>query len=287
MVNFVRRNKDPYSWSYHNDLIAALGGDLHYHASLGVGAEFDIFLQEFYTVCPKNFSPIHFLSAMETDSELPMMGIITPEFGILRVLEHPLAKEFASFIPWVYRDTFYSMKRLIQQLPLSPTLPELYKNIEDIRWINHKLARRSMLEDIISQLSLIKLHAFWEAIPTELPLKDWLSSVSEKILAIKFGSRASLRLPLPTNENLFVPSIIFWLQLLEAVLKNRYREWKVYWTEGSLLFMSGLHSPNDVRELFEVPVEPGLLFEPSIKLLTTPDITLLKLLSCWGEALKL
>ena len=284
MVNFSGRNRDPYSWSYHNDLIAAKGVDLRYHVSLGVGAEFELFLEEFYASAPKHFPPIHFLSAAETEAQMPMIGMITPEFGLLRVLEHPLAKEFISFIPWVFRDSFFAMQRLINQLHMTKTLPELYKNIEDIRWVNHKLARRSMLEEIVQQLSLITLTEFWKAISADIPLENWISEISEQIFSLKAG-RGSLRLPLPCNENYFIPAMIFWLQLLEMGLKNKYRHWKVYWTEGSLLFMSGAHKPDDVIELLEPPFYLDFLFEPVITLPLTPEITLIQLLSCWGSLL--
>jgi hypothetical protein len=289
MVNFVRRSKDPYSWSYHNDLIAALSHNhnLRYHISLGVGAEFDIFLEEFYRVCPKHFSPILFLSAAETEAQLPTIGVITPEFSMLRVIEHPLAKEFMSFIPWTHRETFFSMQRLIVHTTSYHTLPELYKNIEDLRWVNHKLARRSMLEDIVQQLSFIKLNQFWEAIHSEIPLGNWLGEISEQLILLKSGHRESIRLPLPCNENYFIPAVIFWLQLLESVLKNKYRQWKAYWTVDSLLFMSGAHTPENVMSLFEPPAHQEIRCEPYIKLCIDPEITLIRLLSCWGETLKL
>ncbi|HEV2613378.1 MAG TPA: hypothetical protein VGV92_01565 [Gammaproteobacteria bacterium] len=286
MMNFIRKNRDPYSWSYHNDLIAALGHDLRYHVSLGAGAEFELFLQEFYASSPKQFSPIHFLSASETESQEPMIGVITRDFGMLRVLEHPLAREFVSFIPWVYRETFFAMQRLIKQLGSNKTLPEIYKNIEDIRWVNHKLSRRSMLEEIIQSLSQIKLHEFWEAIPTEIPLEIWLNVVTQKIKALIQGESKSLKLPLPCNENLFIPTVIFWLQLLESVLGHRYRHWKVYWSDQSLLFMNGPHAPCEVILLLEP--ETASLQDIDQKLMIPKDteITLMKLLSCWGEVLK-
>lgn len=286
MINLIRRSKDPYSWSYHNDLIAARGNNLRYHVSLGVGAEFDVFLEKFYQNNHKNFSPIYFLSASETDSALPMIGIMTPEFSLLRVLEHSLAKEFISYIPWVYRETFFSMERLINQLIQPKALPEIYKTIEDIRWINHKIARRSMLEDIIQQLSLITVNEFWEAIPIEESLEKWVNKSSDQLKALMTGEVMSVRFLLPCNENFFIPAIIFWLQLLESILGYRYKYWKAYWTKHELLIMNGPHAPEEVMERLELPVFIDGKQASRVPLNLEADMSLITLLSCWGEALK-
>lgn len=287
MVSFVRKNKDPYSWSYHNDILAAVGHTFGYHHSLGVGAELNTFLERFYSHSPKQFSPVYFLSAAETDSKLPMMGFIHPELGIIRVLEHPLAKEFTSFIPWIFRDTYGAFNKLIEQKLPTKTLPELYKSIEDIRWVNHKIMRHNFLEEIIVQFNAITVQDFWEAIPIESPLNMWLQEVTRDLIQLKQAKSHRLRLPLPYNQNMVGPIVIFWLQLLESLWVHKSALWRAYWCETSLLFISGPHSPLDVLEILEPDM--GYKTDPGSKISFAVDsnMTLMKLLSCWRDALKL
>ncbi|MDX2164842.1 MAG: hypothetical protein SFW07_05425 [Gammaproteobacteria bacterium] len=287
MIHYVRRNKDPYSWSYHDDLIAARGDELRYHVSLGIGAEFETFLEKFHHAASKHFNPIYFLSASETDSRMPMIGMISDNFAILRVLEHPIAKEFLSYIPWIYRDTFSSMKRLLQHIRPSETLPEIYKAIEDIRWVNHKIARRSMLDEVIQQLNLITFNRCWEAIPSEMDFESWMVCTTQKFRKLLFGEQKHLILPLPYNDELHMPMIIFWLQLLDLVLGYRYRKWKVYWSDEKLVLMNGPHEPSEVVEILLAKSDEDRFCKMGIGCQVDPEMTLMKLLSCWGAKLKL
>ncbi len=287
MINYIRRNKDPYSWSYHDDLIAARGENLHYHMSLGVGAEFDVFLEKFHSVAPKQFNAINFLSASETESQLPMIGMISPHFAILRVLEHPIAKEFVSYIPWVYRETFFAMKQLVRRIQPSETLPDIYKNIEDIRWVDHKIARRSMLEDVVNLLHQVRVSRCWEAIPSETSFEKWILQLSHHIRRVCLGEEKHVELPLPHNEELRMPMTVFWMQLLDVVLGYRYKKWKLYWTEEKMLLMNGSHDPAEVSELLGGKSTENRLCKLGVACEVGPDLTLMQLLSCWGAKLKL
>lgn len=287
MINYVRRNRDPYSWSYHDDLIAARMGELRYHVSLGVGAIFDDFLDKFYSVASSSFSPIYFLSGSETESRLPMIGMISPDVGILRLLGHPLAGEFISYIPWIYRDTFFAMQLLPERLSSLDTLPDKYKSIEDIRWVNHKIARRSMLDEVIQQLAFITLNRCWEAIPSELDFESWVMDITQKIHAFGQDELTYLELLLPCNEALRMPMIIFWLQLLEGVIGRRYKKWRIYWSDEKMVLMKEPHEPHEMAAI--LLMDESVSMQPLQKKgeRVDPGITLKQLLSCWGEKLKL
>lgn len=323
MWRILSRNKKSIP-IYANDWIAATGKlPLHaefirYRITPGVTSEFDRWLQEAYSEWHKQKASIalqhmpthYFIHYGANEETLPMLGMIASStdlsgrvypFSVLRLLEHPLAKEFRTVIPLLYQQTFAAFDGLMKTSWQGKPMNVLQQTLDQLRECNSKITRRDALEAVIYQLNDITLGEMWREMKLTIDLSSFMAQVNVAIRQLKQGTIHGMRLPLPHRQDV-LPSVVFWLQLLETCLDDRQSPWQVFWqNEGlhhraSLLFynvalpakhflhcVDQMHATSDIIDVVQKLPENMAAQESVSKLAKDTHLSLIKLLPRWCE----
>jgi type VI secretion system ImpM family protein len=323
MWRFLRKKKEEVAKMYSSDVIAATGKlpmqaeFIRYRITSGVTAEFDQWLQQAYREYQKDernnptarIPLIHFVFSAVGELQLPMTGIITGSqdssgrhypFSIFRILEHPLSHEFRGVIPWLYRDTFSSMQQLVMRPERDISTLELHRQLENIRFCNSRLKRRDALEAIIQQLRYMTFRHFWEAARLPYSAALFFQHTTALIRQLKQGKYLGIRLPLPNHHDV-LPTVVFWMQLLETALGEKNQHWQIYWhvchthQRAAMIYYLGKLPPTLLTSIVNqqlshpaiadtLHIDDQLLSDSANKkLVSESHLPMMSVLSHWGQ----
>jgi type VI secretion system ImpM family protein len=268
MWRSTRRKKDEFETPFADDVIFATGKlPLHpefirYRIASDSAAAFDSWIQEIFAEWKKfaNIMPFHSLpyvysvTSSLTESSLPTLMMIAPSydisqrdypFAIKRILEHPLAREFKTVIPWLYRDCISSFQQFISQSFDKMTLLDIYPQIENLKIFNSRLMRKTALEPIVYKLRYLLLPDFWKMLNLKFNASEFLINTTYLLKQFRNNLYKGILLPLPNDNEWLFAGIVFWMQLIESISKDKTEHWQIYWHEktahhkASLLFYKG------------------------------------------------
>ncbi len=259
MWNLFQRHKKAIP-KYTRDWIAYSGKlPLHaefirYHITPGITADYDRWLQQAYGEWQKQKTQASLLQELPThyfvqygtvEQPLPILGMLTTSqdlservypFSLIRILEHPLAREFRTVIPLLYEETFLQLTQIMSCDWKQTNLANIQQQMDNLRYCNSQMTRRDALEMVVAQLNQINVGQWFDDMNLVIHPLD----VKQLIEKLKNKEIIGLRLPLP-NQLALLPVVVFWLQLLETCLDDKQSSWNFYWHGAGAHHRAALH----------------------------------------------
>lgn len=173
-------------------------------------------------------------------SQQPLIGSIYPSADLsgrcypcvfFRSIENPVAHEFQMLMPVLYQDYFSATDELFKSAQSNIELPELFQSVNHLNQTVTSLARKQALQVAIDALHDVRIRD----VGIE-NLDQVLTCAITAILSLKHRSDDTLqglRLPLSGGE-LYISSVIFWLQILDVLLVDKSNRWQIYWNSAAL-----------------------------------------------------
>ncbi|AJF06111.1 type VI secretion system-associated protein TagF [Geoalkalibacter subterraneus] len=159
-------------------------------------------------------------------------------FVVFRLADEPLFHEMQAAAPLVF-DEFYQCSNEILDAPWrQEPLALLLDRIDGMAARDYGRSRRQLLERQIALLGDISMGRFWqEAFPGQAPARQGLFEAL--FSALRSAARRGpgritwgLRFPLATGDHV-LPTVVFWVQMVEAILEDRHWRAHYFWHEGN------------------------------------------------------
>ncbi|WP_305044504.1 type VI secretion system-associated protein TagF [Geoalkalibacter sp.] len=158
-------------------------------------------------------------------------------FLVFRLADEPLFRDLQAAVPLAF-DGFFQQSAALLAAPWSQEpLSLLLERIDALASRDTGLTRRQVLDEQIRLLGDFSLGRFWaEAFPGMVPRRQELFEAlfsALRTVARRGPDRIpwGLRLPLPADE-LLMPTVMFWVQLVEAILEERHWRAHYFWHGG-------------------------------------------------------
>ncbi len=189
----------------------------------------------------RSFPPVNFIFAGQ-GQERTLAGTLSASqdrsgrpypFAILVATEDHLARDLQALVPHIYRDYLEEAAAICQARWNQEPLSLLTGRIDRISRRDTGLTRRQLLDSQIEPLKATRMGDFWSALftGTTAPHREALFNAlysALKTVTLREPARIpwGLRLPLPANGETGT-WVMFWLQLIEAVLDGH--RWRAHY----------------------------------------------------------
>ncbi len=168
-------------------------------------------------------------------TQQPLIGSIYPSHDLsgrcypcvfFRSIENPVAHEFQVLIPVLYQDYYSSVDEAFNVAKSDIDLPDFFEKVNRLNQTVSMLSRKQAL-----QMAIDALH--------EMKVKDFIVSDLDKIMTaalsiILRNNQQGIRFPLGHGKS-YIPSIIFWLQILDVLVADKSSRWQLFWHKTALI----------------------------------------------------
>jgi type VI secretion system protein ImpM len=150
-------------------------------------------------------------------------------YVLFRLLENPIAYELQNTLSILYQDYFNQTEKLCYSNWNNYSLPELFQDVSTLNQTVTEFTRRDGLENTVQALRTIKLSEF-------IPNKKIIVKAIAALKLIKNNSNnlpiCGIRFPL-MGGFAAKTTVVFWLQLIYAVLPEKYPRLQIFWHAGN------------------------------------------------------
>ncbi len=197
----------------------------------------------------------------------------TYPFATLALVNGTLFHHHRASLPLTCSRYFAEAQKLVASLSNVASSKAIAEQLEKLAGRFELPAERDLLEQRIKTLSQHTMQEYWQELPESLAteererlffaLFDFLRTVSKRGPS---KSHWGVRLPLPSGAKP-VPFVVFWVQLIEAILENRFWRAHYFWNETALgqasyltLFFRPL-PPSHLLSLLDVNSKDNIIFD--------------------------
>lgn len=189
--------------------------------------------------------PLHHFIYTAQPGEKPMIGSLLAShdqiervypFLLFRLLENPLAHELQNMLPMLYQDYFNQTEKLCASNWSEYSLPLLFQNVSALSRTVTAFTRRDALENTVQALKNITLSNFIAnkkiIVAAIFALKKTKNNHQNSLVN---GIRFPLMCGLAAKA-----TAVFWLQLIYAVLPEKYPRLQIFWHGGNVHYDAAL-----------------------------------------------
>jgi type VI secretion system protein ImpM len=164
-------------------------------------------------------------------------GRIYP-FATLSCAVSPLLHNHRATLPLVYGDYFDYAAKLSQMSWASTSLTALTSELDNSQFENPASQQRQVLEQEIRLLADVPMKSYWEGLQTDIAEDGreqfWQTFYNVIKTVLQRGASRShwgIRFPIPQEQQRTY--VIFWIQMVESILEDRFWRAHYFWNEGS------------------------------------------------------
>jgi type VI secretion system protein ImpM len=202
---------------------------------------------------PKGWPPIyrdfprHHFVMSGGDQKNNLLGSLTSSrdksgrtypFVTLTVAAAPLLHTNRATLPLVYREYFKGSDTLLNTAWENGTVVELTRDVDGLAMDNPLLQQRDLLERQIQLLSGIPMKDYWDRLRNRITADDreqfWCCFYNVIKTVLERGparTHFGIRIPIPADNDQ-TPYVVFWVQMVESLLEDRFWSAHYFWNEG-------------------------------------------------------
>ncbi len=159
-------------------------------------------------------------------------------------------------LPLVHRDFYRASEALLEKAPDMASVGTLNQKLDELAAETPPYQQRDLLAHQIRLLEAIPLKNYWAGLQAPVTERErfWCAFYDIMKSARKRGpSRTNwgIRIPVPAGEDQ-TPYVIFWVQMVESILEDRFWRAHYFWNQGTDDHHAGL-------TLFFRPLPPSYL----------------------------
>ena len=197
----------------------------------------------------------------------------TYPFATLALVNGALFHTQRASLPLTCSRYFKGAQELVTSLTAISSVKEIGEQLQKLSGQVHTPAERELLEQRIKTLSEHTMQEYWGGLQEELEtddrehlffaLFDFLRTVNKRGAS---KSHWGVRLPLPEVDEP-LPFVIFWVQMIEAILENRFWRAHYFWNVATAdqdsyltLFFRPL-PPSHLLSLLDINSKDNVIFD--------------------------
>ncbi len=192
--------------------------------------------------------PCHHFVMTGSDQDRNLIGTMigshdksgrTYPFATLALVNGSIFQKHRATLPLLCQYEFNAGRKLVETLATLPSAKALHKSLEKLAHHIPRPAERELLEGQIKLLSEHTMGEYWNSLDQDVPKSererifftffDFLRTVFKRgVTKCHWG----VRIPLPAEKTPY-PFIVFWVQMVESILENRFWRAHYFWDIAS------------------------------------------------------